>query len=114
MGKWEVAPYAFRAMERDTDGLSLFREDFTTRKSLIKTSKKGARVAHITARQFHKLELQLRASPDQAQLPGHTLVPDMRFVKSETTEAKRKRKALEVQLAQFATENGVYSQKNQQ
>ncbi len=113
MGNWAVAPYAFQpSKKRDTDGMSFFREDFTSSQDIVKASRHpdGVRVGRVTVRQLRELGLDAEVDPDKDELPGHVVVPGMRFVdKNLQTDADRhKTKDRSQSLAQFASENGVY------
>jgi hypothetical protein len=111
MGKWAVDPYAFEPhKKRDVDGMSFFREDFTTPEQLAAANRHpaGARVARITVRQLRQLGLDVECAPDQHQLPGHAMVPGMRFVANRSREEKRRIQDLSQRLAQFASENKIF------
>ena len=112
MSNWSVNPYAFEPnKKRDTDGMSFFRLDFTTPKevALSNLHALGARVARITVQQLCGLQLDVQCDPDENQLPGHVIVPGMKFVANRTKAEKRRIADLSQQLAQFATQNRVYS-----
>ncbi len=113
MGKWAVSPGAFKPHpRRDIDGMSFFREDFTSPQDLVKASPHpdGVRVGRVTVRQLRELGLDADVAPDKDELPGHVVVPGMRFVgKNLQTDAdRRKTKDRSQRLAQFASVNGVY------
>jgi len=111
IGKWAVDPYAFQPnRKRDVDGMSFFREDFTTPKEVADTNRHpaGARVAKITVQQLRSLGLDVECGPDESQLPGHAIVPGMRFVEGLSKEQKRSIATLSLKLAEFASANGVY------
>jgi hypothetical protein len=114
MGSWAVAPYAFTPnKKRDVDGMSFFREDFTTCRGVAEANRHPAkaRTARITMPQLDELELEARPEPDTTELPGHSLVPDMRFVekKTQSDQQRQRTKDRSQKLAQFATRNGVYT-----
>ena len=114
MGNWSVNPYAFVPRKVDTDGISFFREDFTTPSEVVKANRHWAsvRVARITMKQLRELELDVQPAPDadKTQPSGHVIVPGMRFVeKPLQSQAERRRMAdLSQKLAQMASQNGVY------
>jgi hypothetical protein len=113
MGNWAVAPYAFKPhRKRDVDGMSFFRQIFTTAQAVAKRSTHvhGVRVANISGQQLRGLDLTAEPSPNADELPGHIIVPDMRWVdrSSQTMEERRIEKDRSVKLAQFATANRVY------
>jgi hypothetical protein len=112
IGKWAVDPYAFQPnKKRDVDGMSFFREDFTTPKEVANTNRHPARarVAKITVRQLRSLGLDVQCDPDEGQLAGHAIVPGMQFVANLPKEEKRRIADLSLKLAEFASANGVYS-----
>jgi hypothetical protein len=111
MGKWSVSPYAFEPnKKRDIDGMSFFREDFVTPFELATANKHPARVrvARVSVAQFRLLGLEVRCAPDETQLPGHAIVPEMSFIAGRTREEKRRIADLSQKLAQFASENKTY------
>jgi hypothetical protein len=113
MGKWAVSPYAFQPnRKRDTDGMSFFREDFNAPQAIVKANAHpdGVRVARIVGRQLRELGLEAQTNPNADGLPGHVIVPGMRFVerKLQTDEDRRRTKDRSLKLAQFASANGVY------
>ncbi len=110
-GGWTVDPYAFEPhRKRDIDGMSFFREDFTTPEELARTNRhpQGARIAQITVQQLRALGLDVVCAPDQNQLPGHVIVPGMRYASNRLKEEKHRIADLSQRLAQYATSNGVY------
>ena len=114
MGNWKIAPYAFQPNKnRDIDGMSFFREDFSTPKQIAKTNKhgSGARVASITVEQLESLELTATPGPIASEPAGHSIVPGMRFVEKSllSTEQRREVKDRSQKLAQFASSNRIYS-----
>jgi hypothetical protein len=113
MGNWKVNLDTFRPRKRDTDGLSFFREDFTTPQELAEKNQyaSGIRVARITVRQLQELGLTAKPCPDEGQAAGHTVVPEMRYVEGNpgSREQRRRIKDIAQRLAQFATSNGIYS-----
>ena len=113
MGKWVVSPSAFKPHpKRDIDGMSFFREDFTSPQDIVKASHHpdGVRVGRVTVRQLRELGLDAEVAPDKDELSGHVIVRGMRLVdKNFQTDADRqKTKDRSQRLARFATENGVY------
>lgn len=114
MGAWAVSPTAFKPHpKRDPDGMSFFREDFTTPKRMVKRNRHpdGVRVARMHVFQLGQLNLHADPAPDDKELPGHVIVPELRYVKKQSTDERQNSKKLQVRLAQFATENGLYTPK---
>jgi hypothetical protein len=113
MGKWAVSPSAFKPHpKREIDGMSFFREDFTSPQDIAEASAHpdGVRVGRVTVRQLQELEVDAQSDPDPDELPGHVIVPGMRFVDKnlQTVEERRTTKNRSLRLARFANENGVY------
>ena len=70
MGAWAVDPYAFKPnKKRDLDGMSFFREDFTTVDAVARNNRhpQGARVARVTLAQFQELNLEVIPNPDEGE-----------------------------------------------
>jgi hypothetical protein len=120
MGEWQVDPYAFKPnKKRDADGMSFYREDFSTPERVSNDNRHsaGARVARITVKQLINLGL-LDIIPDPHQEKdrpaGHVYVPGMRYVdpKSLSKEERQERERISAKLAEHATENVVYSPPN--
>jgi hypothetical protein len=112
MGDWQVNPYTFQPnKKRDIDGMSFFREHFTTPGKVASTNKHPdrARVARVMAWQLQQLGLEAIAQPDEKELPGHVIVPGMRFVDKnlQSQDTRRGITDLSQQLARLATKNGV-------
>lgn len=114
MGNWKVAPYAFKPnRKRDVDGMSFFREDFSTPRRVARNSRheSGARVARITAQQLVDITLAAEPEPIASEPAGHSIVPGMKFVESSllSKAERRRQKDLSQQLAQFASNHRIYS-----
>jgi hypothetical protein len=111
---WAVDPYAFQPhKKRDVDGMSFFRESFTTPNRVANDNEHfaGVRVARITVGQLEELELEAIPGPLKDQLPGHVIVPAMRFIDKKLLSKDERRTTADrsQKLATFATRNGVYS-----
>jgi len=112
MSNWSVNPYAFEPnKKRDTDGMSFFRLDFTTPEevALSNLHALGALVGRVTVKQLRGMQLDVQCDPDENQLAGHVIVPGMKFVANRPKAEKREIAHLSQRLAQFATQNKVYS-----
>lgn len=114
MGKWTVNPNVFEPnRKRDLDGMSFFREDFTTPQEVAESNRNqvGVRVVRITAKQLTELGLTAEPSPVPEQPPGHVIVPGMRYIdKKLLSDAdKRRIKDTSQRLAQWASESDIYS-----
>jgi len=117
MDNWRVDPYAFTPNKtRDVDGMSFYREDFTTPQKVAKDCRHpaGARVGRITVQQLIDLGLaEIVPDPefDQTHPAGHVYVPGLRFIETKllSKEERQNRKAMSAKLAEHATNNGVYN-----
>jgi hypothetical protein len=112
MGSWAVDPYAFEPnKKRDPDGLSFFRQDFTTLRAVAETSRhpNRARVGLIPASELIRLGVPAQAEPDSSGLAGHVIVPGLRVVPNAARSRAEKQKIADIsqQLARIATEIGV-------
>jgi hypothetical protein len=113
MGNWAINPSAFEPAPKDTDGISLFRRDFVTQEHLasVNRHRNGVRVAQISAVDCIKLHLSPQPSPDPSGPPGHSVIPEMPFVKrtAQTKTQARIINDLAQKLAQIASNNEVYT-----
>jgi len=112
MGNWALSPTVFKPHPvRDLDGKSFFREDFTTPRKVAKanTHKDGVRVGRVTVRQLRELRMKAEPVPLSDELPGHAIVPDLRYVSPQTKEEKREAKKIQAKLAEIMTKNGIYT-----
>ncbi len=101
-----ITRVAFEPSQKDTDGISVFRELFSSASQVAQ----GARtpndcyVASIYARRFFSLDLSVVPDPDPNQPRGHALVREI-----HTKMDKKLRKELGKKLADIASENIVFS-----
>jgi hypothetical protein len=113
MGNWTIDPNAFQPARDDADGISLFREDFVTAEDLsfMSTHPKGVRVARVLAKECIGLHLSLNPAPDLHGPAGHTLIPEMIFLKrtAQTSIQVQNIKDFAQKLAQFASKNDIYT-----
>jgi hypothetical protein len=113
MGYWTIDPNAFQPAKDDDDGISLFREDFVTAEDLAMLSlhPKGVRVARVLASECTNLHLSLNPAPHPHEPAGHTLIPEMTFVKrtAQTNIQVQNIKDLAQKLAQIASKNEIYT-----
>ncbi len=114
MGKWAVNPSVFEPhKKRDVDGMSFFREDFITPQELAKsnTNADGVHIVQISASQLRELGLSAEPSPIPEQLPGHVIVPGMRYIdkKQLSQDEKNRVKDAAQRLSQWASQSVVYS-----
>jgi hypothetical protein len=113
MGNWAINPSAFEPAKDDVDGISLFREDFVTKENLasVSTHLNGVRVARVKAMVCTRLQLSLNPAPDSDGPPGHTVIPEMPFVKKtpQTKAQVQKIRDFAQSLAQIASKNEVYT-----
>jgi hypothetical protein len=113
MGNWAIDPNAFQPAKDDDDGISLFREDFVTAEDLssMSTHRNGVRVARILAKEFTGLHVSVNPAPDPHMPPGHTVIPEMIFLKrtAHTNIQVQNIKDLAQKLAQIASRNDIYT-----
>jgi hypothetical protein len=104
---------AFEPAIDDTDGISLFRQDFVSQQTLVERNNhaNGVRVSRLKAKDCISLGLSLRSTPDPNQAPGHVIIPEMPFLKKPpaTKLQKQKIRDLAQQLAQIASKNEIYT-----
>lgn len=109
-GKWSVSPYAFTPnKKRDPDGLSFYREDFVTPKQVADECKHpmGGRVARLKVSDLLKHGLLVK--PSQSNLPGHVIMPSMRYSELVDPKTKKTVNAAAVLLAELASQDIAYS-----
>lgn len=103
-----VQPEAFRPTQRDTAGLSVFRERFITIRDVmlgIPAQKRGLyRVARLPVAALATLGLTVQADPI-SERPGHALIIELNCANYESD--KRLWKVVQLQLAQLASNNIV-------
>jgi hypothetical protein len=114
LGKWTVDPYAFEPnKKRDPDGMSFFREDFTTCKEVSRRNRypTGVHVVRISARLFDQLRLRIELMPIATEPPGHVIVPGLCYVDKRllTKDEKHQREDISLKLAQAASNDDIYS-----
>lgn len=115
IGKLVVAFDAFKPnRKRDTDGMSFYREDFTTNEEVASDNPPlvGARVARVTVQELIALGIN-EIIPDPQDGPaGHVYIPALRYVDRNTLtpEQKQIRDKNSLALAQHATKNGLWAQ----
>ena len=96
---------AFYPTKEDEDGLSLFRELFTTAGDVAKgKNPKGYAVARLLVAAINELDLTVLPDPQpQPELPGHSLIPELNYNDKEKNKAaKRKFKDIGFELAKIA------------
>lgn len=113
MRNWAINPNAFEPAQDDTDGISLFREDFVTQEHLASKSThvNGVRVSRVTARDCIALKLTPKPAPDPNEPRGHVVIPEMPFIKKAQRTKAEWRKILDSaqKLAQIASKNEIYT-----
>lgn len=92
---------AFRPNQLDDDGISLFREMFVSPKDIsISGRKPPYTVARIRASSIKGLGLEITATPDPSQPPGHVSLPDLSL--SERNNDSKKSKEFQFGLSRSA------------
>jgi hypothetical protein len=112
MENWVINPLAFEPARDDSEGISLFRADFVTRKYLARINRHpmGVRVGQVRVRDCMALNLTLKPTPDASQPAGHVVIPEMPFLpKSAATKVQKQHiRDLAQKLAQIASKNKIY------
>lgn len=96
-----VQETAFRPTNQDVNGISVYRELFTTPEAVAREgrSPKGYYVLRIPVNEILALGLTVVENPDENQLPGHCLIPEVNVKKRGNRDAKRELKVLQQSLA---------------
>ena len=104
-----VTRSAFAPNRNDTGGLSVFRRLFVSPEQVAKagTNVKGYYVAELKHGDIRALSLTVKPDPQEDELPGHSLVPELRFPHDKKEQLKQKEVQLE--LAKLASRRIVYS-----
>ena len=112
MGEWALSPTAFKPhSKRDVDGMSFFREDFISARTMAKRNRHphGVRVARVKVLLIKDMAMDVQPDPRPEQLPGHVVVPELRFVAHLTPAEKQNAKKIQLRLARHAMGNGLYT-----
>jgi hypothetical protein len=109
-----VAMDAFKPRaNRDPDGMSFYREDFTTSQEVASdtTLEVGARVVRISVQKLTQLGITEIIPDPQPGPAGHVYIPALKYVNRNTLtkDEKRARDNISLSLAQHATKNGVWA-----
>jgi hypothetical protein len=97
---------AFAPNDEDTDGISLYRERYTSIDSLVAAARSpgAVYVARLTVAEVRELGLSLDIT--KGDLPGHVSIPELSFKKCNLD---RTTKDLQKQLADLATQRIVHT-----
>lgn len=100
---------AFRPNERDVDGLSVFRTSFVSAQELANSGRKPGNyyITQLSVRAIVDLGLTLVPDPQEDQLPGHCLIPELSFDAAE--QDKNRSKEIQRELAKIASKYVVHS-----
>ena len=101
-----VVRVAFQPNRKDTQGISVYRERFVTSVVLAKTGRKSGEyyVARLSVEALVKtIGLSIEPDPQENELPGHCLIPEIRF-----DTPSRESKDLQRRLAAMASRSIVY------
>jgi hypothetical protein len=102
-GKVPLSPLAFASVKQDTDGISLFRELFTSARALSATGRKPPYyVVRIRASDVNALALSLQPSPDAEQPEGHVVIPELCYRPKPTVGQKEAALRLRIALRDLA------------
>jgi hypothetical protein len=103
-----VQRLAFQPNQRDTKGLSVFRELFVTPAAVAAAGRigQGYYVVRLLVKDLLSLELSVVADPQEDQLRGHALIPELSSALSSARKAASK--ILQRELAKLASEAIVH------
>jgi hypothetical protein len=102
-----ISTEAFRPSSRDTDGLSVFREQFIDPRDLAVQSPRAGNCFVVRLSVVDITSLKLTVIPDpQPGLPGHSLIPELK-TGAKGDEKKRERE-LRLALAAMAGRSIVF------
>jgi hypothetical protein len=73
-----ISAFSFRPNKNDVDGISLYREHFTSVEALANSGRKPPYiVARLNASDIFALGLSLDPTPGEGDLPGHVVIPEL-------------------------------------
>ncbi len=105
-----VQPAAFRPSQRDTTGLSVFREFFVrpvdTLASVEASKRNDYYVARLAVQDLHRLGLTVVPEPDPSGPLGHAVIPELSWQAYQAD--KQRLKVLQVELAKLASAEIVH------
>jgi len=103
---------AFRPTKHDTEGISVFREEFVSPKELAGAGRKPGEyyIARLSIQELKDiLGLSVIPDPDDSQPPGHALIPELK-----TSTPNRTAKELHLKLAALASKSIVHRPESNQ
>lgn len=105
-----VTPQAFRPTKKDVDGVSVFRRLFSTPEEVAASglSIRGYSVASLKRRDILKLGLSVIPDPQEDQLMGHSLIPEINTEDYKRSNDYERLKNLTSELAKLASKRIVY------
>ena len=94
---------AFRPNDKDVDGISVFREKFTTPHKVAAAglSPKGYYIARLKVADIEGLGLSVKPVPMGGQPRGHSVIPEL--CPGVVGEEKKQRKEMQASLAELAS-----------
>ncbi|RLA52192.1 MAG: hypothetical protein DRR42_08200 [Gammaproteobacteria bacterium] len=97
-----VQGLAFSPNIHDSDGLSLFREKFSSPEDVARSGRnpRGYYVAQIPASEILDLGVTLVPDPQTDTLPGHSLIPELTY-----SSSKQYKRELRNKLAQLVNKD---------
>jgi len=103
-----VQSEAFRPNDKDGHGISVFRELFISAQDLaMKSPKEGDYyVVRLAVADLATLSLSVEPDPQVDGLPGHSLVPELKY--GAKGDAKNRERELRLELARLASQNVVF------
>ena len=103
-----IARVAVGPNRNDIDGLSVFRANFVTPKQLADagSNRNGYYIASIKVEELNMIGLTVIPDAKDDQLPGHALIPELKYSKRRSD--KNNMKPLLLKLACLASQNIVF------
>lgn len=102
-----VTNAGFSPTNDDVDGLSVYREKFVTAKEIAEAGRSdaGYYVVRFKAEDLLNLGMTLDPDPQEGELSGHTLIPEL----SQTAKIqdKKKYRELALKIARLASEKDI-------
>jgi len=98
---------AFRPTNNDVDGISVFREKFTSPEALISAGQSplGYHVVRLPVKEILEAGLTIITDPQDNQLPGHALIPDITIQEYDNPQGKNLSKIKQKKLSDIVNKD---------
>lgn len=106
-----VQRLSFEPSKRDINGISIFRELFVSAEAVANagTGVNGCCVIRLRASDFIALGLTIVPDPQDDQLPGHAIIPELSFQQMKVNKSRCKE--IQRSLAKLSGTNIVFETK---